>query len=98
MMCVSVSIFSPLPYPSTLFVAPGDYTAISPPQSVTFSSAPNMMCFPIFILNDNVVEVTEFFTVTLETTDRAVQFTQQSANVTIMDSTGRHLLSLGFYK
>jgi len=56
------------------------------------------MCFPVFILNDNVVEVTEFFTVTLETTDRAVQFTQQSADVTIMDSTGRHLLSLGFYK
>jgi len=40
------------------------------------------------------VEETEFFTVTLETTDRAVQFTQQSADVTIMDSTGKYLQSV----
>ena len=79
------------------FIAPGDYTAISS-RPVTFSSAPSQMCIPVFISNDNVVEVTELFTVRLETTDRAVLFTQQSADVTIMDSTGRHLLSLGCYK
>jgi len=75
------------------FIAPGDYTAISS-RPVTFSSAPSQMCIPVSISNDNVVEVTEFFTVTLETTDRAVQFTQQSADVTIMDSTGKYLQSV----
>jgi len=52
------------------------------------------MCIPVSISNDDVVEVTELFTVTLETTDRAVQFTQQSADVTIMDSTGKYLQSV----
>ena len=77
-----------------LYVAPGDYTAISPPQNVTFSSAPSQMCVPVSISIDNVVEAEEFFTVILESTDRAVQFTLPITSVTISDSTSTYLLSV----
>ena len=69
-----------------LYVAPGDYTEISS-QSVTFSSAPDLMCVSVSISVDDVTEENEFFSVVLESTDRAVQFTIPFANVTIIDGT-----------
>ena len=69
-----------------LHVAPDDYTEISS-QPVTFSSAPSQMCVSVSISIDDVTEENEFFTVELGSTDRAVQFTLQSAIVTIMDGT-----------
>ena len=62
---------------------------------MTFNSAPNQICIPISILNDTVDEVTELFTVILGTADRAVIFTQPSADVFIIDVIGKHQLSLG---
>jgi len=50
------------------------------------------MCIPVSILNDNVVEANKLFTVTLESTDPAVQFTLSFASVTIIDSSGKYLL------
>ena len=72
-----------------LFVAPGDYTAISS-QPVTFSSAPDQICIPISISNDGVVEETESFAVTLVTEDPAVLIILQFASVTIIDSSGTY--------
>jgi len=43
------------------------------------------MCIPVSIADDNVSEETELFTVLLDSADSAVQFTLQSANVTIID-------------
>ena len=78
-----------------LYVAPGDYTAISPPQAVTFSSAPSQICVPVSISIDNVVETEEFFTVILESTDRAVPFIALPfASVTINDSTSKYTCCL----
>ena len=72
-------------------IAPGDYISITS-QPVTFSSAPSQMCIPVSILNDNVVEANKLFTVTLESSDPAVQFTLSFASVTIIDSSGKYLL------
>ena len=78
----------------TIIVAPGDYTAITS-QPVTFISSPSQMCIPFSISNDNVVEATESFAVTLDSTDRAVGLIPPfSPNVTIIDSTGKHLQSV----
>jgi len=84
------------PFPTHSTVAPGDYTAISPPQPVTFSSSPSQICIPVSISNDNVVEATEFFTATLEAADPTdqFQFTQQSAEVSIIDSTSKYFMSV----
>ena len=79
---------SPYLWLSTLYTAPEDYTAISS-QPVTFSSAPDQMCIPISISDDEVVEETESFAVTLVTEDPAVLIIQPFASVTIIDSTGK---------
>jgi len=84
------------PFPTHSTVGPGDYTPISS-QPVTFSSSPSQICIiPISISNDNVVEATEFFTVTLEAADPTdqFQFTQQSAEVSIIDSTSKYFMSV----
>jgi len=52
------------------------------------------MCIPVSIFNDNVVEATELFTVTLESTDPAVQMTPSNTSVTIIDSTSKYTSSL----
>ena len=71
-----------------LYTAPDDYTAVSS-QPVTFSSAPDQICITISISDDEVVEETESFTVTLVTEDPAVLIIQPFASVTIIDSTGK---------
>jgi len=71
-----------------LFVAPDDYTAVSS-QSVTFSSAPDQMCIPISISDDEVVEETESFAVTLVTGDPVVQLTLSNASVIIIDRSSK---------
>lgn len=93
-------------FPVPFCVAPDDYTAISPPQLLTFSSAPDSMCISISIFNDTVEELTESFAVTLSSTDPAVNFSIPNATVTIIDdnvtskytpsfcSLGRHMIGL----
>ena len=66
-------------------VVPDDYTPIDS-QPVTFSSAPSQMCIFITILNDFIIEPNEFFTVTLNSTDPAVQLTLSNSSVTILES------------
>ena len=70
-----------VPFP----VVPDDYTPVDS-QPVTFSSAPSQMCISITILNDFIIEPNELFTVTLDSTDPAVQLTLSSTSVTILDS------------
>jgi len=77
-----------------LYVASGDYTAISS-QPVAFTSAPDQMCISVSISNDNVVEAAELFLVILGSADPAVRITQPFfSTVTIIDSTGKYLLSV----
>ena len=71
-----------------MYTAPGDYVAISS-LPVTFSSTPSVLCTPISVLNDVVVENTESFTVSLVSEDAAVQLTQPLANVVINDSSSK---------
>ena len=66
-------------------VASDDYTPVNS-QPVTFNSAPSQMCISITILSDIIIEPNELFTVTLDSTDPAVQLTLSSASVTILDS------------
>ena len=66
-------------------VASDDYTPVDS-QPVTFNSAPSQMCISITILSDIIIEPNELFTVTLDSTDPAVQLTLSSASVTILDS------------
>ena len=66
-------------------VVPDDYTPVDS-QPVTFNSAPSQMCISITIFSDFIIEPNELFTVTLESTDPAVQLTLSSASVTILDS------------
>ena len=83
--------FSYIPLP----VAPNDYTAVNS-QPVTFSSAPSQMCVSITIINDFMIEPNEPFTVTLESTDPAVQLTLATASITILDSCKYLLYKLTF--
>ena len=76
-----------------LYVASGDYTAISS-EPVTFTSAPDQMCISVSISNDNVVEAAELFAVILGSADPAVVIAQPFSSVTINDSSGKHLLSV----
>ena len=66
-------------------VASDDYTPVDS-QPVAFNSAPSQMCISITILNDFIIEPNELFTVTLDSTDPAVQLTLPTASVTILDS------------
>ena len=72
---------------------------------MTFSGSPDQMCIPISISDDEVVEETESFAVTLDSEDLVVQLTLSNASVIIMDrsskytpsaySVGRHRISIG---
>ena len=70
------------------YVAPNDYTAVSS-QPVTFSSGPDQMCIPISISDDEVVEETESFAVTLVSGDPVVQLTLSNASVIIIDRSSK---------
>ena len=77
-----------------MYIAPDDYTAVSP-QHLTFTSAPSQMCITVNISEDGVVEPTESFTVTLSSSDPAVQQSlPSSTSVTITDTTSKYLLSV----
>jgi len=52
------------------------------------------MCIPISISDDEVVEETELFAVTLVTEDPAVLIMLPFASVTIIDSSGTYLLDV----
>ena len=87
-------LYSHLPFfAPLLYVASGDYTAISS-EPVTFTSAPDQMCISVSISNDNVVEAAELFAVILGSADSAVVIAQPFSSVTIIDSTRKHLLSV----
>ena len=80
-------------FPYSMYIAPDDYTAVSL-QHLTFTSAPSQMCITVNISEDEVVEPTESFTVTLSSSDPAVQQSlPSSTSVTINDSTSKCLPS-----
>ena len=81
-----------VPFLSPLYVASDDYTNTS--QPVTFSSAPSQMCIPINITNDEVMEPTESFDVTLVSEDPAVQLTAPITTVIILDDEGKYTIFL----
>ena len=67
-------------------LAPDDYTAVSVP--LTFSESNTMECVNISINADALDEVSEMFSVNLDTDDSSVILDPQSAPVTIIDSNG----------
>ena len=70
------------------YIAPDDYAAVSS-QPVTFSSVPDEICILISISDDEVVEETESFIVSLDSEDPAVQLTLPNASVTIVDRSSK---------
>jgi len=77
-----------------LYVAPDDYTAVSS-QPVTFSSTVDQICIAISITEDEVVEETESFAVTLVSVEPAVQLTLPNTSVIIIDRSSKYTLSVG---
>jgi len=72
-----------------LLLEPEDYLAVSIP--VIFSPdglRSRMLCGNITIVDDTVLENTEVFSVTLNTSDTFVEFVQQSSPVNIEDNDG----------
>ena len=63
-----------------------DFTSLT--TSVTFSGISPLRCVDISVTEDQVVERTEGFTITLATGDTAVNLTSAAANVLIMDTSG----------
>jgi len=61
---------------------------------VTFSSSPDQICIPISISDDEVVEETESFTVTVDSEDPAVQLTLPNASVIIVDRSSKYAQSV----
>jgi len=64
---------------------------------VTFSSAPDQICIPISITNDEVVEETESFAVTLVSEDPAIGLTLPNASVIIVDGSSKYMQSVILY-
>ena len=63
---------------------------------MTFSGSPDQICIPISISDDEVVEETESFTVTVDSEDPAVQLTLQNASVIIVDRSSKYAQSVYF--
>ena len=53
--------------------------------TVTFGDGVTSVSYPVPILNDNVIEDTETFTVTLNTSESYVNIADGTATVTILD-------------
>ena len=64
---------------------------------MTFSSAPDQICIPISISNDEVVEETESFAVTLVSEDPAIELTLPNASVIIVDGSSKYMHSVILY-
>lgn len=65
-----------------------DFTSLT--TSVTFSGASLLRCVDIIIIDDQVIEGTEDFNVTLATGDAALKLTTTSARVIIRDMSGSY--------
>ena len=71
---------------------PFDFTSLT--TSMTFFGASPLRCENISITADQVVEVTEDFTIKLATGDTAVILTNSSADVLIWDTSGSNIASI----
>lgn len=66
-----------------LSIADSDYTPSM--TQLTFQSGQLEKCTDVSILEDTILEVAEEFSVTLDTTDQAVDLSLESATVTIIN-------------
>lgn len=70
----------------------GDRDFISVVSNLTFQPGSALQhCTPVIVVNDSILEMDEVFSVILSTRDRAVNFGQESANVTIIDDDSKFL-------
>ena len=64
----------------------GDRDFIPVVSNLTFQPGSALQhCSPVTVVDDSILEMYEVFSVILSTSDQAVNFGQESANVTIMD-------------
>lgn len=61
-------------------------------SKITFNSGKTELFYDISIIDDNVYELPETFTVSMSTTDSSMRFGVGSAIVTIIDTDGRLLV------
>ena len=66
-----------------------DFGVLNPPAVFTFTSSQSVDCTQITIVNDNVVEATEFFSVSLDSTNPQVVIGISTASVFIADDDGK---------
>ena len=68
-----------------LFSAGEDYTLMSETEQPVLNAATSRVCFRIAIVDDNIYEAAEVFSVELYTNNTGVEISPDSATVTILD-------------
>ena len=68
-----------------------DFGELSPPAILTFTSTQQRACANVVIIDDNIVDPLEFFTVTLSSTNFQVNVLIRNALVIITDNDGNKL-------
>ena len=66
-----------------------DFGELNPPAVFTFTSSQSVDCTQITIVNDNIVETDEFFSVSLDSTNPQVVIGLSTASVFIADDDGK---------
>ena len=71
-----------------------DFTPLTQAQSFIPGFQTARQCTNVQVLNDNILESDETFSVTLSSTDGSVNFANQSSVVTIIDNDGQSNFSV----
>ena len=68
-----------------------DYEDLSPPATLTFSNTQLVQCVDITIVDDNIAELTEVFSVVLSTNDTQIIVSYSTAEIFITDNDGEYM-------
>ena len=74
----------------TISLTAADFGEFNPPAVLTFTSTQQRACANIVIIDDNIIEQLEFFTVTLSSTNFQVNILIRNALVIIADNDGNN--------
>ena len=90
MLCLSSCLGDHRSQSNTTFLSTAaDFGELNPPAVFTFTSSQSVDCTQITIVNDNIVEADEFFSVSLDSTNPQVVIGLSTASVFIADDDGK---------
>ena len=75
------------------FLTAADFGELNPPADFSFTSTQQRICANIAIIDDNIIEPLESFTVTLSSTNFQVNILIRNALVSIVDNEGKIIIS-----